>query len=290
MKRQITAVLTACMVLLCGCSGGTGTENMAETLPPMTEVPEPVLVYYVNDHGTTDTGVLTQFMGKLSECGYTVQEDALASLPMNADAVVISAPQEDMTSEELQKLDLYMDQGGHVLLLMPANESETRFKYFERFLEEYCVLMDYDRIEETSKARMSGEDPTHILIDQIHAPLGMSIQPETAERALYLRNVRSFHFAVMDNFDSIQQDLMLRTAGTATGIPCGGTADDPETFEGETLTTMLYSRNDQRQNSFVVCVGASDFLEDAQYDLETSKSAQDYVFAAFEWMAHPVFS
>ena len=195
-----------------------------------------------------------------------------------------------MTSEELQKLDLYMDQGGHVLLLMPANESETRFKYFERFLEEYCVLMDYDRIEETSKARMSGEDPTHILIDQIHAPLGMSIQPETAERALYLRNVRSFHFAVMDNFDSIQQDLMLRTAGTAAGIPCGGTADDPETFEGEALTTMLYSRNDQRQNSFVVCVGASDFLEDAQYDLETSKSAQDYVFAAFEWMAHPAFS
>ncbi|MBQ4464649.1 MAG: Gldg family protein [Oscillospiraceae bacterium] len=290
MKRlKLASLLTAALCLLCGCSSTAAPEtSLSETLPPMTEAPDPALIYYATDHGTTDPGELTQFMGKLADTGYTVESDVLAQLPMNADAVVINSPQEDLTQEDVEALDLYMDQGGHVLLLAPAFEGAVRFKYLGRFLEEYCIVMDDDRIRETDKSRMLGEQEDHILVDQIHAPTGMTIVPETAERPLYQHGARSFRFAVMDNFDNVQQDLMLRTAASAVGEPCGGTSDDPVTYEGETLTTMLYSRDETRQNSFVVCVGAADFLLDENFTREESLSAQDYVFAALAWAGNPI--
>ena len=134
---------------------------------------------------------------------------------------------------------------------------------------------------------MQGDDPAFLQINQINAPTGMTIVPATAERPLYLHDTRSFHFIVYDNYSDIRQDVILKAAASAVGLPCGGISDDPETYENEELITMLYSRDTSRGNSFVVCAGASDFLYDANYAETSSLSAQDYVFAALDWAAHP---
>ena len=288
MRKRWIAALAGAVLLLSGCSStGNALPEPAETLPPMTEAPEPVLMYYVTDHGTTAVSEVSQMTERLEHTGYTVEADSFSALPMNADAVICNAPREDLTREELDLLEQYMDGGGHLLLLMPSDASEVRYKNWERFLEKFCITMDYDRLLETDSSRMLDGDPAFPLIDQISAPDGMTIMPATAETPLYLHDARSFHFVVLENFSNIRQDVMLRAAESAVGEPCGGDFDDPVTLEEETLMTMLYSRDTTRKNAFVVCVGASDFLLDQNYMAESSSGAQDYVYAALDWAADP---
>ena len=274
-------------MLCCGCSQAPADSAVTETLPEMTEPPVPAVVYYVTDHDTVSVSSVTSFQSGVEEKGHTFRSGELDALPANADLVILNAPHTDLTSEELTALDTYMAEGGHLMLLMPADETETRYKYLERFLEEYCIQMDYDILRETAKNNMQDGDEYHPLIRQIHAPDGMTIVPETAERPLYLNRCRSFHFLVMDNFSYMRQDVILKSSESVVGEPCGGVADDPLTYENEALMTMLYSRDTTKQNAFVICVGASDFLDDANYSLDFSRSAQDYVFAAIDWAAHP---
>ena len=281
MKKRWLSLL-ACALLLTGCSRGAA-ESTAETLPPMTEAPDPVLIYYVNDHGTTDIGQLSSFSERLRNTGYTLQADSFQELPMNANAVIVNSPAADLTADEVTLLDQYMDTGGHLLFLMPADESTTRYKYWERFLEEYCILMDYDRVTETEDLYMWESDPAFPYIEQVSAPEQMVVLPGTAATSLFMHNARSFHFVVLDNYTNIRQDGILESKASAVGVPCGGTADDPVQYEGEQLMTMLYSRDTSRKESFVVCVGASDFLLDANYSAKSSSSAQDYVYAALDW-------
>ena len=288
MRHTLFAILSAAVLMLCGCSQKPAEPEITETLPPMTEAPQPALVYYVTDHGTAPTSQVTKFTAALEAQSCIVQADVFASLPTGADLVVLNAPREDLTKEEAAQLDRYMDGGGHLLLLMPADETDTRYKYLELSLERYCIRMDYDRITETDKNRQQGGDPAFPEIRQVHAPEGMTIEPETAERPLYLHNCRSFHFENGENFHDLRCDAILETAVTAVGEPCGGIADDPLTFTNEQLMTMLYSRDTTHGNGFMVVSGASDFLLDENYDLDSSKSAQDYVFAAVGWAANPI--
>lgn len=287
MKRRLSALLLAAALLCCGCSQTPAESSVAETLPEITEPPVPALIYYVTDHETVSTGQITNFQSRIEEKGHVFRADALDALPADADLVILNAPRTDLTADEVTQLDSYMAEGGHLLLMMPSDESETRYKYLERFLDEYCIQMDYDIIRETDENSMLGGDAYHPLIQQISAPDGMTIVPETAERPLYLNRCRSFHFLAKDNFSFMRQDAMLETATTAVGEPCGGVQDDPLTYEDEMLMTMLYSRDTSKHNAFVVCVGASDFLSDENFTLETSLSAQDYVFAAIDWAADP---
>ena len=288
MRRKLFAVLSAAVLMLCGCSQKPAESSVAETLPPMTEAPKPAVVYYVTDHGTAPLDKVTKFKAAVEAKNCLVQADAMAELPTGADLVILNAPREDLTKEEAAQLDRYMDDGGHLLLLIPADENDTRYKYLERSLERFCIRMDYDRIVETDKARMQGEDPTFPEIRQVHAPEGMTITDETAQRPLYLHNCRSFHFETGENFHDLRLDAILETAASAVGEPCGGVADDPLTFEHEQLMTMLFSRDTMHGNGFMVVGGASDFLLDENYDLTSSTSAQDYVLAAVGWAANPV--
>lgn len=287
MRHRLFAALSAAVLMLCGCSQKSPETPVSETLPPMTESSTPALVYYVTDHGTAPTGEITRFTAALEAQQCIVQADAFAALPTGADLVILNAPREDLTKEEAAQLDRYMDDGGHLLLLIPADETDTRYKYLERSLERYCIRMDYDRILETDKNRMQDGDPAFPEIRQVHAPEGMTIVPETAERPLYLHNCRSFHFETLENFHDLRLDAILETAVTAVGEPCGGVEDDPVTWENEQLMTMLYSRDTTHGNGFMVVSGAADFLLDENYDLTSSRSAQDYIFAAVGWAANP---
>lgn len=287
MKHRFLGAFAAALVLLCGCSRSAGETSVSETLPPMTEPPEPVLMYYVTDHATVPAEDVTRFRETLEDKGYVFRADALSALPMDADAVILNTPREDLTREEQAQLESYMQTGGHLMLLMPADERDLRYKYLERVLEHYGILMDYDIVSETDKSMMLNGNAYFPQIRQVHAPLGMTITEETALRPLYMENARSFHFTAPENSNDLRQDAMLETALTAVCEPCGGGFDDPETLTGEGFMTMLFSRDTTQQDAFVICVGASGFLLDAYYDEETSTSAQDYVYAALDWAAHP---
>ena len=287
MRHGLIAVLSAAALLLCGCSQSTAEMTTPETLPELTTEAEPSLVYYTEGHQTVPLSEVSTFQAALEEKNCIVQCGGLEALPSGADLVVLNSPREDITKAEAECLDRYMDDGGHFLLLFPADDGKVRFKYLERSLERYCIRPDYDRITETESSRMQGGDPAFPEVQQVYVPSGMNIPASIRDGSVYLHECRSFHFETLENFHDLRLDAILETADSAEGTPCGGVSDDPVSYRDERLMTMLFSRDTMHSNAFMICVGASDFLLDENYALPTSAGAQSYVLAAVDWAAHP---
>ena len=291
--KKTAIPLLLCLAMLTGCSS---TPSEAE-LPPIDSVisdeqgsqPETVpsytgLIYYATDHGTPDPAEMTRLQQDLEAEGNTWQAGTLASVPAATDTVlVLNAPDEDITEADLTALDAFFDVGGHMLLLMPANEAPVRYKYLERALEEFCIRMDYDLVTDDAEGHsVSGTNA--VLMTCIGTPEGMTVGEAAYTKPLLMDNVRSFAFFYNEGYGSIKMDALLETDTTAVGTPYGGTEEDPEVFENTPLITMLYARDDKRLNATIVAVGSGDFLTDVRYDDPLSETPRTWVTSAVEWM------
>ena len=255
----------------------TVTEAQAET-EPVTEADPPV-IYYITDHGTVDPSAISLAAEVLTGEDGIYLTGAAADVPEDAKAVILNAPQEDITSEELKALDVCIEGGCTVVLLLPANGEELRLKYIERLTEEFSVQTDYDLV--TDETRTEGEGL--ISLDQIGPPEGMNAALFAAS-AQCMNNVRSFHFVRFDGFDNIRQDALLECTADSVGTPFGGVQDDPETFTDECLVTMLYARDVTRQNGALIAAGSSDFLLDVNAETAAYQGTRAWLLAAVQWM------
>lgn len=298
MKKKLLPLMLFCAILT-GCSSEAPQTTVS--LPPLepeteaaaesdaqsadetaaqSETEQGGLVYYVTDLGTQDPEQFTAFRANMS-AHYMWQNGELADVPAASDTLlVLNAPAEDLTQSDLDALDALFDAGGHMLLLMPASDAPLRYKYLERALEEFSVRMDYDCITDETDGRFSGQSTT-VLMDKIGTPEGMYVDEALNAKPLFLSNARSFHFFYTDDYTNIRQDAMLETGAGAVGTPCGGTEEDPETFTGEQLMTMLWSRNNSRGNASIVAVGSNSFLMDGSFD-HTEPSVA-WLLASVSW-------
>ncbi len=291
MKFRISAVFLAVSLMLTGCSTSQNESVTESATEPVEETSAEVIkpegiVYYVTDHATTDTAQISSLIAEVTDIGYTWQEDSLLNMPSDCMVLFINSPQEDITSEELTFLDSYLDNGGRILLMMPPDEREVRYKYIERLLEKYCIEMDYDIVTETDSQRIWDNDPEFIRLDQIEAPRNLPLGENTVNLPAFMHRARSFHMVYGDNYSAIKQDAMLQSSATAVGIPCGGVQDDPITYENEQLITMMYSRDDTRHNSIIAVAGSSDFLLDENYTAQTSTAVHDWVLGTVYFLVY----
>lgn len=281
-----SAILCLCLLLPAafgGCSENTADSSALETMPA-TEPAVSRNLCYITGNGTTPAADLQNFSAQLETDGYTWNECTLSAIPADTDAVILNSPTQDITKEELDSLKAYMDEGGHLLLLLPAYEEEIRFKYLSRFLEEYCLSFDYNRISETDPSRTIGDDPYYIQSDYITRPDNMPLYSSAQDSGIvYLKDARSFHALYQDHIGRISQDVVLKTSASVIGEPYGGAEDDPLTYEDTALDVMGYARYEENANASVFYVGASDFLEDANYSAETSAAPTAWVHSALAW-------
>ncbi len=284
-----TAMLCICMLLTAvfgGCSNHTTDSVESTAQPDATAATETVSrnLYYAKGNGTVDPAKLGSFRAQLEADGYSWNEVSLTEIPSDADAVILNSPKQDITSAELEHLDDYMDQGGHLLLLLPANEAETRYKYLGRFLEPYCMVIDYDRICETDRTRIVNDDPFHFRADFISRPDKMPVYSAIEDTGTAsLHNARSFYYIVHDLVSRVKQDVMLKTSASVVGEPYGGDEDDPIIYEETALNVMGYARDESRANSSVVFVGAGDFLLDENYADENSAYMVSMIHSSLGW-------
>ncbi len=286
MKRKLLSILCAAMLL---AAAGCQEQEAASTADPTETTAETAEMNsghygYLTGHGETDPGTLTKFFARLEADGHTCEEITISDVTEEFDGLILSAPEEDITKEELDALDIYMDGGGHVLLLMPASISDTRYKYLGQFLEDYCITLDYDLINETASSNMVSNDSEFIACQKVALPdTFVAYDDVYSATNPFMRHARSFHVTYRTGFYSMLIDTMVQTNTTAVGTPCGGVEDDPVSYEGEALKVMIYSQDKERAYSSVVAVGANDFLLDEHYDEETSSCMISYVYSTLAW-------
>ena len=209
-KKSAALILSLLLTAgFAGCNGSGADSSMLETTAPTEALVSRNLCYIIGN-GTTDPDEISAFTADLEAGGFVWNESTFSDIPADTDAVIFNSPTEDLTRDDMEALNAYMDEGGHLLLLLPAYEGEVRFKYLSQFLEKYCISFDYDRISETDLSRTIGEDAYFIQTDYIARPDNMPLYSSVQESGIVVVDIW------VDNYGNVQKAVAGAEGTTVT--------------------------------------------------------------------------
>lgn len=229
-------------------------------------------VYFLSGHGEVPLSDMTQLSANLGNYNYGAKELNLmtdSAIPADCCILVIASPKQDLTDAEYKKIQAYTQNGGHLSVLMSPDESDTVFRNIELLLSNYCIGMNYDRVEETDANRRSHSETYAMMCDIIQAntetgeDLTSGLLPNVNSIVTFMPYSRSFYTIYGTNYGKLTADTLIRTQTTAKSVPFGGTNPDPQTVEGQALVLSMYVIDTEHNNSKLVVFGSSDFITDA---------------------------
>lgn len=229
-------------------------------------------VYFLSGHDEVPLSDMTQLSANLGNYNYGAKELNLmtdTAIPADCCILVIASPKQDITDVEYKKILAYTRNGGHISVLMSPDDSKTAFRNIEMLLSNYCVGMNYDRVEETDANRHSHKDVYAMMCDIIQAnaetgeDLTSQLTPDVNNIVTYMPYSRSFYTIYGTNYGRLIADTLIRTQTTAKSVPYGGSLLDPETVEGQPQVLSMYVIDTEHNNSKLIVFGSSDFITDA---------------------------
>lgn len=119
-------------------------------------------IYAITGHGESD--VTESFTGSLSKANIEVESLNLISeesIPEDAQAILIMAPQSDYSAEDAQKVKDYLNNGGNALVTLGWVEGSM--DNFKGILAEYGLSVGTEVVMETSAGNYAQNNPFYLL-------------------------------------------------------------------------------------------------------------------------------
>ncbi|MBR5372109.1 MAG: Gldg family protein [Oscillospiraceae bacterium] len=250
------------------------------------------VVYFLEGHGEATLDNMSQLCANLNNYNYGTASLNLINqekVPDDACIVVICGPEKDITEEEFQKLYDYTKKGGNISLLIGPNDGKFAYKHLEQLMSTFCIGMNYDRIHETDTARHKSGDPYIFMCDisdaAADAEYNITSELTGAKSILtYMPASRSFFSVFADNYGAMNQDVLLKTQGTALSEPWGGLAKDPSEVTGQQLALAMYSEDTQRNNAKMTVFGSSMIITNEGSSNEFYIMPLQLFLATITWM------
>ncbi|SFB66584.1 GldG family protein [Ruminococcus albus] len=260
-------------------------------------------IYFLTGHGEkpldTDYTTLRSRLATRNYIAATLDLTNKDSVPDDAAIVILAAPKNDISENELKVLNDYLDKGGNICFWMSPNEAELDYVNIEKLLKEYNIAMDYDRVEETDPDLYAPNDPTSFYCSIVVADETTKIDitsglKEFTDQNYFpaMINTRSFVqiYGEGDNSTHVFSDGLLETidkigdgSSTAIGKPVGG-AKPRETLGNSVLELAMYSTDTQRADSKIMVIGNAEFIDDENIDQNYSMIPVNLQLSVFSWM------
>lgn len=227
-------------------------------------------VCFLEGHGENTIDQYSKLVANLGNYNYAAESLNLINaekVPEDCCIVIIPAPKRDISEEELDKLNAFLDKGGNVSLLMTPNLDDTTYTNLESLMLRFCIGMDYNRVYESDTARHASGNQFIYLVDMMPASEESEIDLTSAliedtTIVPYMPAARSFYSIYGSNYTSCKIDTLIRTQATAVGEPYGGGQTDPVEVKGQELTLAMYSMDSIRNNAKLTVFGSAEFLTD----------------------------
>ncbi len=235
------------------------------------------VVYFLEGHGEHPMSDFTRLQTNLANYNYgseTLNLMNAEAVPDDACMIIMAGPKVDITEDEFNKLNDYLDKGGNLSLLMTPNSDKTSYSYLESIMYTFCIGMHYDTVHETDAKRHVSNNNQIYMVDLVPAR-------EEAEYDLtsgllrdstlipYMPASRSFYSIYNENYTTNLCSDLIRTATTAVSEPCGGLLADPEPIEGSQLSLAMSSQSAVRNNAKLAVFGSAEFMTDAILNTDT---------------------
>lgn len=265
------------------------------------------VIYFITGHGEkTIAADYTTLQENLNNRNYVVEPLDLSmveNVPDNAAILIFAAPRQDITNDELRKLNSYIDQGGNVCFWMSPNEEQIRYKNLEAVLESFGLAMDYDIVAETDKSLHIDGDPYTFRCNVVRSEEETDLTSEIADAVdagivPFMSNTRSFYQLLGSSGtsdDTISSGSLLQTISasydalgnpiaTSVGEVCGGDNPSAQNIEGQVLDLAMYAESIRRNNAKIMVMGNAEFIDDTNVQQDYMIIPVNLTLSVFSWM------
>ncbi len=148
-------------------TGSTAEQGFTGAIKFVTSEKTPT-IYFIEGHKelSLDTD-FTRLKEVIEMNNYAVQPLNLllkSEVPEDAEIVVLASPQEDLVVKEREKLADYMKKGGNVIFLFDSMENGPEFNEVNKFLMDYNLAINNDKVKENDESLHVPNDPYTIVV------------------------------------------------------------------------------------------------------------------------------
>lgn len=221
----------------------------------------------------------------------TVNLSQVDAVPDDCKILIVADPQSDLTNDELDKLEKYLDKGGSISFLMAPNSESINYTNFEILFKQFGIEIRYDKIEETGIDNMASENPSNIKVafqQSMYSELTNGLAD--SETDAYFPNSRSVRQTASDS--NIKSDILITTMGdeTALALPNGGDGKDVTEDLGNyslAVSSEDTSRGNGLENAKIIVFGSADFVDDMYIESELVQAPMLLFFSGLTWLYDP---
>ena len=236
-------------------------------------------VYLLTGHGESELSAgFTEALSGDNVDTASLNLLTVESVPEEADAVLIYAPQSDLTEEETEKLRTYVENGGGLYFVSGPME-KTRLPHLEALMGGYGITADRGIVIEGDQSHYAAGYPYYLLPNIGSHEITSGVQ--SSGYYVFLPLARGLH---TDSPDGVTVTSLLTTSDSAFSKESGFSM---ETFEKESGDLdgpfSLAAAAETESGGHVIWV-SSVFLLDDQVNIQVSGGNQDFFISGINWM------
>ncbi len=273
-------------------------------------------IYFLTGHGEKDIDTYyTNFKKNLKNVNYKVETLNLATeeaVPEDAAIIIVAAPKNDITADEKDKLNKFMDNGGNLSLLMSPNQTNEEYENLVSIMNDYCIGMDYNKITETDTSRHLSGDENTIMVELVDVQenskdnqtgtaedlisgnlkldtekitdLTSTLIEEMSAYVPYMPSSRSFFDYNGENYSTLNICPLIQTYATAESTKFGGN-EALDFVMNAPFYLSAYSEDPTRNNSKLVVMGNAEFIDDEHLSEAVTIVPLYLYLETISWMA-----
>lgn len=189
----------------------------------------PLIAIATGHNEMLDSSSLSAFTDLMEGQNFEVREiDFLTEeIPEETQVVMIPTPQNDYTTEEIEKLRAYLDDDeseAHRTLLVTFHTTQDKLPKLEGFLEEWGFSLGEGMVAETDSSRMMAGYPSFLLVNAEQD----EVLPDGDYQNLAVRESRPLSLLFKNN-NNIATYPLWSTADSAFAFVDEASAENPET-------------------------------------------------------------
>ncbi len=238
------------------------------------------VVYYTEGHSEGDIdSEYTELKSSMELNGYELRKinlTAVETIPEDAAIILTISPKQDLAANELEKLTVYMKNGGNSIFLFDPVQSNTRLANFESLLSQYNVALGYDVVFEMAENRAAYGQPYYFMPTVVNNSVNTNLDPSKFNMQLF--NVRSVRI-LKNEKDWINPVSLLTTSSQALGKPL---TEGEEDVQGPLDLAVAIEHSGNMQISKMLVVGNANFVSDQSVD--TTDSGKKFLLNGINWM------
>ncbi len=238
------------------------------------------VIYYTEGHGEGNIETeYSELKSSIELHGYEMKPLRLAAVekvPEDASIVLVAGPQQDLSIQEMERLSVFMENGGNTIFLLDPLENNVMMPNFEEFLAEYNLGLDYNVIFEMASDRSYYGQPYVFIPTTEDNEINANLDPGKFNMTFaYVRSIP----VLKNQKEWITNYPLLTTSAEAVGKTIlQGEQDTAGPFN----VAVAAENKGKTKPSKTLVVGNAFFASDS--GLDTTGSGKKFILNALNWM------